>query len=157
MLIFWLLLVTIQSKIIYFIRHGEKKANSKELSHKGFLRAKCLKTLFTTTYPTPDRILAQRIGKYSSKRPIQTVKPLAENLGVKIELCEGDDYQCVFNELDKAGDVLVSWEHKRLSVILEHYVDKKMMYPKHRFDLIWIVNTKTRQVREVTQDCLRFF
>lgn len=56
-------------------------------------------------------------------RPYDTVKPLADDLGLKVDHhCERDDARCVRRAIRKASKkgarrILVCWEHKELSRI----------------------------------------
>jgi hypothetical protein len=151
LLLFWIC----KCSIIYFIRHGEKQPNSKLLSAKGTERAECIARLFTDKYPSPKRIIAQPPrGKYLSQRPLATVLPLAHALNLEIDTeCLGNDFMCIQTKLSLDIPTLVSWQHKRMSVIVANLIGQEITYPKKDFDWIWIVNTKTKVLRKVRQDC----
>lgn len=56
-------------------------------------------------------------------RPLDTVKPLAEDLGLKVDTsCDRDDPDCVkkvVDDYDGEGNILICWEHDTLTDILE--------------------------------------
>jgi hypothetical protein len=141
------------------IRHGEKPhGDSHELSLPGKRRADCIASIFRKhPYHTPKRIIAQPArGKYRSKRPVQTVRPLSKAIGVSIEQsCEGDDIHCVRDKIKEGnGPILISWEHKRLSKIIKSFLDvDPPKYPKNRYDLVWVLDTEKREYKVMEQHC----
>jgi len=58
----------------------------------------------------------------SRQRPSDTVTPLADDLGLTLDLsCDGDDSACVASVIEGfngPGNVLVCWEHKALTDII---------------------------------------
>jgi len=109
---------------ILIIRHGEKPAVGNQLSPRGWQRARALVQYFETNkavtqYGTPIAIYAMKQdGVDGSVRPIQTVTPLAQDLGkdVKTPYLRDDYAQLVKDILaDRSLDgkmVLICWEHK---------------------------------------------
>jgi len=132
---------------ISLLRHAEKQIGSQpplgvsidgkpdpeSLTPRGWQRAGAIVGLFVpqpgradrSLLPTPAHLFACEVGPHSqSRRPIETLQPLAERLGQAI----GDPY--LQDELDGlvsavlacTGDVLVAWEHKRIPLIVSRLV-----------------------------------
>ena len=156
-MLWWLGLVS--AKLVYFIRHGEKPEQGPELNELGIHRSLCLAQQVFSGEPqfsAPQRILAQpSTSKVQSKRPVDTVVPLAKALNVTIEQsCERDDLECVINLIKQDNStLLISWEHKRLANILSLWTGKTFKYPKYRFDLVWILDTLNNTVLEFNENC----
>lgn len=57
------------------------------------------------------------------QRPLDTVKPLAGDLGLEVDTsCDRDDAKCVKKVVDKydgKGNILICWEHDALKDIAE--------------------------------------
>ncbi|MFI5361409.1 MAG: histidine phosphatase family protein [Elusimicrobiota bacterium] len=118
---------------VIIIRHGEKPDEGNELSPRGFQRAQALVDFFehspaVTRHGTPAAIYAMNPkDEDGSLRPIQTVTPLAEALGLRI------DHDYVKDELPQlvkdikanhAYDgkmVLICWEHKMIPVLVSDF------------------------------------
>jgi len=83
-------MVLANAKIIMIIRHGEKiNDDYTDLSPQGKARAFCLINVFGSngTYPSPQKIYAQSPSeKKQSTRPRDTVVPLANELGLQVDL-----------------------------------------------------------------------
>jgi len=108
---------------VIIIRHAEKPPSGNELDARGWQRAQALVGFFETNtsvtrYGTPAAIYAMNPKKPGgSVRAIQTVTPLAEDLGLEIQ------HPYTKHELGKVVDailtnhdydrrmVLVCWEH----------------------------------------------
>ncbi|EXK40796.1 hypothetical protein FOMG_07537 [Fusarium oxysporum f. sp. melonis 26406] len=87
------------------------------------------------------------------QRPYDTVKPLADALGLKVhKKIERDDYAGAASEalsFKGPGNVLLCWEHHSLEGIakaigIQGYAAAtgwtgEVRYPGDRFDLIWVV------------------
>ncbi|BDA42955.1 hypothetical protein COCOBI_03-8480 [Coccomyxa sp. Obi] len=132
-----------------FIRHGEKTVDDNQtgLSTQGFIRATNLDKVFGRgntapgTYNTPDIIYAMKQKKVSSsRRPFDTVAPLAIKLGMDPVMGDrtghhGDgvfDAQITRDDHDKLRDnivehaedsykgktILICWEHKAIPQIV---------------------------------------
>lgn len=161
-ILFWSALC-VNAKLIYLIRHAEKPAEGDELSKVGFQRAQCLANhVFSghnSQFKSPQRIIAQpHTISILSKRPLQTVEPLAMVLGIHVELdCERDDIDCVVKSIQSDGKrLLISWEHKRLRKILGRLLPTLKHVPKYptdHFDIVWKVDTKRQTLTSVYQDC----
>jgi hypothetical protein len=115
---------------IILIRHGEKPAEGNQLNDQGFARAKALVPYFqnnidVTKYGTPVAIYAMgQKGSTGSVRPIQTVTPLAQALGLTLDTDYlKTDYDGLVNSVlgNKAYDgkmVLICWEHNAIPDIV---------------------------------------
>jgi hypothetical protein len=101
--------------------------------------------------PEAPSIAADDDGKVGSKskRPLQTITPLAERLGLKDEVnvsfAKGQEKQMVESVLAEKGVVLVSWQHQRIPEIAKHLVGSKppakpipSKWPGDRFDIVWV-------------------
>ncbi|KAL5594481.1 hypothetical protein BROUX41_001413 [Berkeleyomyces rouxiae] len=147
---------------VYLIRHGEKPKNGNGLSAKGVQRAECLKGIFgkNSNYNI-GHIMAQRPKKDGHrKRPYDTVKPLADELGLKVDTsCKRGDMDCVKHTIKHykgKGNILVCWEHERLTQIVKtlglkhkHHAPK---YPSNRFDIIWTDPPGYEKLDDVTYE-----
>jgi hypothetical protein len=149
---------------IIIIRHGEKPDTGDELNERGFARARALAEFFVSdpaviTYGPPAAIFAMKPkGPDGSVRPIQTVTPLAEKLGLTID----SDY--LRDELPALVDavmsvhaydgrtVLICWEHKAIPKLVAAFGWKTA--PDHWagsvFDRAWILNVKDGRVVSFT-------
>lgn len=109
---------------IILMRHADKTddPNDEDLSDAGWERAKRLATYIPETFGKPDVIIATAASKHSD-RPKDTVKPLAEALGLQVQ-----DYfknkefadlvDEIFNDPDyKAKTVVICWHHGKLPAI----------------------------------------
>ncbi|KAN0092120.1 hypothetical protein V8E51_017967, partial [Hyaloscypha variabilis] len=137
--------------IIYLIRHGEKppKIDGKDqdgLSAQGEERAQGLQVTFGPDSPyNIQYIIAEHPKKSGSRdRPYDTVLPLSEELGIKInKSIDRDDAQGAADAAkayEGPGNVLICWEHGVLSKIVAALgVTEPVVYPGERFDIIWSV------------------
>ena len=84
-----------------------------------------------------------------SKRPLQTITPLAERLGIKdkvnVKFMKGEEKQMVDSVLADTGVVLISWQHQKITDIAKHIVGSKpptkpipSKWPGDRFDVVWV-------------------
>jgi broad specificity phosphatase PhoE len=84
-----------------------------------------------------------------SKRPLQTITPLAERLGIKdkvnVEFTKGQEKQLADSVLAASGIVLISWQHQKIPDIAKHIVGTKpptkpipTKWPGGRFDIVWV-------------------
>ena len=130
---------------IYLIRHGEKIDDDHVgLSERGKQRAQCVKNFFSTDEHKVDYIIAQDYKSNGKRiRPYETVKPLADKLGLTVDHhCDKKDEDCVYDtikEQSKKGkrSILVCWEHKRLSDIADELDIDDLDYPDDRFDIVF--------------------
>jgi hypothetical protein len=119
--------------IVYLIRHGEKpEDDGVGLSEEGLQRAQCLRSVFGAgSVYNVGYIMAQEYkpSKYSAslsnhvevtdqfcadgkrKRPYDTVVPLANDLGLTVDVsCDRDDNECVtdvVNGYEGEGNILI--------------------------------------------------
>ncbi|CZS97722.1 related to phosphoglycerate mutase family protein [Rhynchosporium agropyri] len=119
------------AKTVYLIRHGEKPADGGNgLTIQGMQRAQCLRSVFgALSQYNIGYIIAQQ-PKASGKRtrPLMTVQPIANDLGLTVDTsCDRDDADCVAILVDNysgTGNILLCWEHDNLSLIAEAMGDK---------------------------------
>jgi hypothetical protein len=152
---------------ISLIRHAEKQLGEgppygvsadgsrdpESLTPRGWQRAGALVGLFTpradrrgaAILPTPTLLFASEVGPQShSRRPLETLLPLSERLGLALDqpLLRDDLDRLVEVILACDGDVLVAWEHKRLPLIANRLVGEEssvpQLWPDDRFDLVWV-------------------
>jgi len=153
---------------ISLIRHGEKQIGDalpqgvsvdgtpdpNSLTPRGWQRAGALVGLFVDRspggappiLPTPDHLFASEVGPHSqSRRPAETLLPIAERLGMTItESFLQDQLDELAGALEACnGHVLVSWEHKRIPLIASRLVADAstvpQVWPDDRYDLVWII------------------
>ncbi|PWN36863.1 uncharacterized protein FA14DRAFT_159178 [Meira miltonrushii] len=130
---------------IYLIRHGEKFKDSDKagLSARGIRRARCLRNVFGKRGHMIDFIMAQDFKPNGKrKRPYETVAPLAKLLDIPLDhTCDRDDEKCAAKMIQKharrSENVLVVWEHKRLSDIAKRLGVTGLKYPEKRYDVIF--------------------
>jgi len=87
-------LTMVNAKLIMIIRHGEKIDDDHSgLSDIGQARANCLVESFgkNGTFTTPQKIYAQSLVGKTSTRPRDTVVPLAQSLGLEVDLTFEDE------------------------------------------------------------------
>jgi broad specificity phosphatase PhoE len=159
---------------ILLIRHAEKpdpdrgiggvdpqgNVDPLSLSPRGWQRAGALVCAFyaseagTGRFPMPSRIYAARFrpGHKGSHRSAQTVAPLAEKLGLSVDLRFGlGDEQTVAQEATRAsGTVLICWQHEGIAEIVLHIIGSGIdaipaQWPADRFDLIWSCTRDAQQ------------
>lgn len=144
-----LLLNALATTTVYLIRHGEKPETGNGLNAQGVRRAQCLQNVFgnTSSYAI-SHIMAQTPklsnGEWKRQRPLDTVKPLANDLGLPVDTsCDRDDSDCVRRVVvdqyeQQGGNILICWEHKKLVDIVHALGDAHApAYPHDRFDLIY--------------------
>jgi len=84
-----------------------------------------------------------------SKRPLQTITPLAERLSikdkVKTSFMKGQEKEMVASVLAENGVVLVAWQHQKIPQIATDIVGSKPpmspipgKWPGDRFDIVWV-------------------
>ncbi len=138
---------------VILIRHAEKPEVGNELSLRGRERAAVLAPYFLGTpemlnFKTPVAIYAQRPKqKSSSQRSIQTVRPLADALHLKInDAYTRDEYEGMVEEIRHRQEydghtVLICWEHKVIPEIARKFgVDNAPeTWPDATYDRTWII------------------
>jgi hypothetical protein len=153
---------------ISLLRHAEKQIGDQtpqgvtidgtpdreSLTPRGWQRAGAIVGLFVPRssaptnllLPVPTHLFASEVGPHSqSRRPIETLVPLSQRLGLPI----GEPF--LQDELDGLvrtilvcdGDVLVAWEHKRIPLIANRLVADDttvpQVWPDERYDLVWVL------------------
>ncbi|PMB64531.1 hypothetical protein BM221_009370 [Beauveria bassiana] len=165
--------VAVAKPTVYFIRHGEKPADDGNgLSAQGLQRAQCLRSVFVRTriyalmgdtlaYRGPAFIETNRFFGLDGKRqrPLDTVKPLAADLGLSVDThCDRDDPKCVKKAVQNYngdGNILICWEHKALTDLAEKLgADNVEDYPSDHFDLIWVDEYPYSKINDIqTENC----
>ena len=152
---------------IMVIRHAEKPTNDapvygvtaegkreKEcLTVRGWQRAGALAHFFAPAHRSfPHPVLTVPHFLYASKptkregsrRPMETLVPLAEKLDLKIntEYRKVDTAEMVDEVLSKTGVVLICWQYefipKIANFILGDRTTAPQEWPDDRFDLVWV-------------------
>ncbi|GAA5942154.1 uncharacterized protein JCM15063_002019 [Sporobolomyces koalae] len=148
---------------VYLIRHGEKGSKGETgLNNKGKKRAKCLKQMLATPRFKIGLILAEDYDRktHKRKRPFDTVKPIADHLGLKVDTdCQVDDAKCVRKKVEQyakaggTGDVLICWKHSMLHTIVKALgAPKTRPYPDDRYDIMWTLH-HSRLVSKESEHC----
>ena len=109
---------------ILLMRHADKPEDryDSDLSDAGMARAEHLATYIPQTFGKPDYIIATAHSKHSN-RPTETVKPLADALGMKVQHdFEDDDFEELVEEIfDNVAyhgkTIVVCWHHGKLPAI----------------------------------------
>jgi hypothetical protein len=136
---------------ILLIRHAEKPAEGLDLAPAGFARAKLIPQLFggagaPHNLPRPDFLFATRVSK-NSNRPVETITPLSQSLGLPISHEIADkDYATLAKELlsgKYAGKVvLVAWHHGSLPGLARALgaAPPYDPWPEMQFDRVWRID-----------------
>lgn len=149
---------------ILLLRHAEKPDertgiygvtpdghnDSYALSVTGWQRAGALAPLFTHGHlPVPDRIYASafREGGGHSRRPEQTVLPLAQRLGLRVDLTWALHQERAFGAAlsEHKGTIVVCWQHQGLADLVRAIARPQRSaalppgwrWPPERYDVIW--------------------
>jgi hypothetical protein len=147
---------------IMLIRHAEKpddndggvdqkgKPDKHDLSVRGWQRAGALVQFFANPrdpngpIKRPAAIFATEPTTGSdSKRPLRTVTPLKQLLGIPIDsaIREGSEQDLANNAIASAGVVLIAWHHEKIPAIANLILQNKtapQKWPSDRFDVVWI-------------------
>lgn len=159
---------------VMVIRHAEKPGkgsgaaagidlsgaqDEKSLTVEGWQRAGAL-TLFLSErnsrlaslgLAVPDVIFATGIRQHSkSRRPIQTVLPLAAKLGLSIDqsFSKGDEAALFASAMNRSGVVLISWAHEQIPALANLLAPPPRPvppdwpvpqdWPDDRYDVVWV-------------------
>jgi len=152
---------------VMIIRHAEKpvgqisgvdesgNADLNSLIPQGWQRAGALVPLFSSSFgplPTPTHLFAPNLFGSGSKRPFETITPLAARLGMTINATPGgvapgqyaptDFSLMVPDALACPGVVLIAWEHEFIpsiaNLILGNSSTVPQTWPSARFDVVWV-------------------
>jgi phosphohistidine phosphatase SixA len=133
---------------VYVIRHAEKpdSADDPNLSSKGYERAKALAGVIPQHFCTPDFIFATAPSKHSV-RPLETVRPLAEVLKMKILDPYADaDYAKLAHDLltdprYSGKTILVCWHHGAIPNLAKALgaKDAPDKWNPDVFDRVWLL------------------
>ena len=162
---------------VMIIRHGEKPRRKgkapfgvdaagergfESLSVEGWQRAGALVALFApargrlqdSSLVVPDLIYAaaplHRAGGdgSQSKRPLETITPLAAKLGLTPDLgyTKGDEAALARDVLARAGSILISWQHAgipKIAGLIAAAAPPRApippSWPEDRYDLVWVL------------------
>ena len=155
-----------QATKIMLLRHAEKPAKdgapygvslegdrSKEsLRIRGWQRAGALVRLLApadhfqhVSLATPHFLFASKpLLRKGSRRPIETITPLAERLALKINSSfERSACESMVEEVFSCrGVVLICWQREYIPEIASHILGSKKVapanWPEDRFDMIWV-------------------
>lgn len=154
---------------ILLLRHAEKpdrsegtlgvtpegREDNKSLAVRGWQRAGALAMLLApnllsgSRLPSPDRIYASafRDGGGHSRRPEQTVQPLAQKLCLPVDLTWALHQETAFGAAlaMHAGTDLVCWQHQGLAALARAIAAPQRLaelgadwsWPEDRYDMIW--------------------
>ena len=167
---------------IYLIRHAEKPLGAgpphgvdidgnqdpESLTPRGWQRAGAIVSLFgggpagssadAAPFPPPTHLFASLVGAgSSSRRPRQTLDPLAERLGLEVDtrFLKPQIAELAAAAVATDGVVLIAWEHHLIpaltSAILGSASGLPTIWPDDRYDMVWIVDVATRAFRQVPQ------
>ena len=152
---------------IILLRHAEKPAKDSEpygvtrkgehskesLTVRGWQRAGALANLFVPAnghfqHPPlakPQFLYASKpLRRKGSRRPIETITPLAEKLRVKInsEFQRNEFDEMIEDVLAHTGVVLICWQREYIPDIATIILGSKKIaprdWPEDRFDLFWV-------------------
>ena len=160
------------------IRHAEKpntdgseplgiaatgQPDAESLTVRGWQRAGALAALFSqqamlrqpqySALAQPARLIASAVGKGSpSRRPTETLTPLADRLGLPVETPYTKTQTDLLGQLlgsaakrgGAQGTVLVAWEHSQIPDLARAITGLADLipsrWPADRFDLIWVLD-----------------
>jgi hypothetical protein len=157
---------------IMVIRHAEKprgelrhcgvtlegKREKECLTVRGWQRAGALASFFAPlngsfsdpTLARPQHLFASKPTKRNgSRRPMETITPLAEKLAIKInsEFLKFDTEKMLDDVFLRAGVVLICWQQEFIPNIANYILGSKKMspqdWPDDRFDMVWVFERDT--------------
>lgn len=152
-------------------RKGERSKESLEV--RGWQRAGALANLFVPAadqlqhreLATPQFLYASKpLRRKGSRRPIETITPLAEKLSLKVS-AEYQRFQLVSlieDVFSRRGVVLICWQREFIphiaALILGADKIAPREWPEYRFDMIWVFDlvrsSSTYKFRQVPQELL---
>jgi hypothetical protein len=152
---------------IMLIRHAEKpddkdcgvdqkgKPDKHDLIVHGWQRAGALVQFFANPrdpngpIKRPATIFAtEPSSQTASKRPLHTVTPLAQFLGIAIDsnITEGAEQDLVNKAVASTGVVLIAWHHEAIPAIANLILQNQsapQRWPGDCFDVVWIFTRDT--------------
>ena len=156
---------------IMVIRHAEKpvpdrtegvrwrgEPNSESLTALGWQRAGALVHFFEHPYAPriarPDHLFAVSFDRAkidSSRRSRQTLRPLAQKLGLTVNdrLGKEQEDQLVQTFAALSGTVLVAWAHESILQIADALGASALTpsdWPDDRFDVVWVFDRQAGQI-----------
>jgi phosphohistidine phosphatase SixA len=122
--------------LVLLMRHAEKPAdpNDPHLSNQGMTRAEKLAVYIPETFGDRQLLFASATSKHSA-RSYETLKPLAQKLGVPIDATYADkDYAALATQLlvdhRYAGQrIAIAWHHGRIPAFANALGAPKGQYP----------------------------
>ncbi len=170
---------------ILLIRHAEKPLGEavpngidedgildrESLTPRGWQRAGALVPFFagpddrlgSSRLPRPTHLFASQVGpQSSSRRPAQTIGPLAGRLGLSVDtrFQKGEIDQLAAAIGAIPGVVLVSWEHHLIGALAGSLLGQAPgtlpIWPDDRYDVVWVFSTGGGSIRfrQVAQELL---
>ena len=169
---------------IILLRHAEKPAkddtpyginrkgerNKESLTVRGWQRAGALTNLFAPanghlqhpSLATPSFLYASKpLLRKGSRRSLQTIVPLGEKLGIKInsEFQRADFESMLQDAFSCSGVVLICWQREYIPEIASTILGSEKIaprdWPEDRYDMIWVFDlhraTSTYRFRQVPQ------
>ena len=132
---------------VIIIRHAEKPEHGHDLTVKGRERAAALAPFFLSgDRETPVAIYAQGpSAEHPSRRPVETVTPLAHDLKLVIKTCHRGDDAAMVKEILSQPEydgkvVLICWSHKEIPGLATAL---GVVHPPEwrgaAFDRLWII------------------
>ena len=151
------------------IRHAEKpldagppfgvtdqgEADRESLTPRGWQRAGALVRFFSagvngapngSGLPVPAHLFASKVAPgSSSRRPLETLQPLAAVLGLSIDtsILKPDVAGLATAILARRGAVLVSWEHHLIPDLTARLTGDPSLapaaWPDDRYDVVWVL------------------
>ena len=149
------------------VRHAEKPAkdgapygvtaegerNKESLEVRGWQRAGALANLLAPTnghfqnaaLAKPQFLFASKpLRRKGSRRPIETITPLAQKLAVRINSTfQRADFESMIDEVISCkGVVLICWQREYIPQIASYILGSKKIapsdWPEDSFDMIWV-------------------
>jgi len=135
------------------------------LTVQGWQRAGALMKLFDPDGPCPTYLAvpgliyasafkgsgadaADDASGSNSKRPVETITPLAARLGIipNLGFAKGDEKSLAEAVMQQSGVVLICWQHEAIHDIAHHLVKDAQTtspippppWPANRFDVVWV-------------------
>jgi broad specificity phosphatase PhoE len=131
---------------VLIVRHAEQPTHGSQvhLSTIGRARAAALPSLFPVRFPTPTVLFATRASK-ESNRPVETLQPLAQALGLRIDDRFPDEAcaQLASTILTGAGyagaHILICWHHGTIPALAAQLgaVHAPARWPDAQYDHVW--------------------